>query len=53
MERKDDELERFADLMANIIAKYINRIDLDSLPDPLRLPDENEIENSGLTNGLT
>ena len=40
MERKDD-LERFADLMANIIAKYINRIDLDSLPEPPR-PEVNE-----------
>lgn len=30
----NDDLERFADLLANLIAKYIGQIDLDSLPDP-------------------
>jgi len=30
----NDDYERFVDLLANLIVKYIDRIDLDSLPDP-------------------
>lgn len=30
----DMDLERFADLLAGLIEKYIDKIDLDSLPDP-------------------
>ena len=30
------DLERFADLLANLSEKYIDKIDLDSLPTPPR-----------------
>lgn len=30
----DMDFERFADLLTNLIEKYINKIDLDSLPAP-------------------
>lgn len=30
----DMNLERFADLLTGLIEKYIDKIDLDSLPDP-------------------
>lgn len=34
--KADIELERFANLLKRLIEKYIDKIDLDSLPDPPR-----------------
>ena len=31
-----DEMQQFADFLGEMIAKHINEIDLDSLPDPYR-----------------
>lgn len=30
----EDDMQRFANLLADLITKYIDRLDLDSLPDP-------------------
>lgn len=32
----DDDLQRLANLLGDILEKYADRIDLDSLPDPPR-----------------
>lgn len=36
----DNEIDRLADLLANLIEKYAEELDLESLPDPPR-PTEN------------
>ncbi len=42
-----DEWSGFADLMANLIAKYATVLDLDSLPDPeIKLSDFSNDESS-------
>ena len=34
MEEKKDEWSAFADMLGNLIAKYYDVLDIDSLPDP-------------------
>ena len=42
-----DEWSSFADLMANLIAKYATVLDIDSLPDPeIKLSDFSDKESS-------
>ena len=42
-----DEWSGFADLMANLIAKYATVLDIDSLPDPeIKLSDFSDKESS-------
>ena len=47
--RNDNEWSAFANLLGNLIAKYADVLDIDSLPDPV-IPSEdtktNEIDNT-------
>ena len=47
--RNDNEWNAFANLLGNLIAKYADVLDIDSLPDPV-IPSEdtktNEIDNT-------
>lgn len=47
--RNDNEWSTFANLLGNLIAKYADVLDIDSLPDPV-IPSEdtktNEIDNT-------
>ena len=36
----DNDMNRLADLLANLIEKYAEQIDIDSLPDPPRPTDD-------------
>jgi len=36
----NNDIDRLADLLANLIEKYANKIDLDTLPEPHRPTDE-------------
>ena len=36
----DNDMNRLADLLANLIEKYAEQIDIDSLPDPSRPTDD-------------
>lgn len=38
----EDDMQRFANLLADLITKYIDRLDLDSLPDPPPRPTAND-----------
>ena len=36
----NDDMDRLADFLANLIEKYADKIDLDTLPEPPRPTDE-------------
>ena len=36
----NNEIDRLADLLANLIEKYVEELDLPSLPDPARPPND-------------
>jgi len=47
--RNDNEWSAFANLLGNLIAKYADVLDIDSLPDPIIISEDtktNEIDNT-------